>query len=362
MLVAVLGQRRFSYYYAINAALLTGYFCWRILDFAGLRELLAKPKETVKAFKKAKKEKANATEKAFLQPRATWIKVIVAGIAIFFLAFFPNIDKANAIASRPPLITQGWYSSLVWLKDNSPEPFEDADFYYERYETPFHYPETAYSVMSWWDYGHWITRIAHRIPVSNPFQQGAPEAGRFFIAQEEDSANQASELGVRYVVIDHLMPTAKFYAMPEWAGESNSVFREYYGVPLEGGGGTPQWLGLLHYPSYYNSTVARLYNFDGEAVAPSENSTVVVPWDGESNWEAAKIGYKNITAEPKFFSSYEEAEDYVSNQESGNYVIGSFDPFMTPVPLEKMEHYELVYASEQKWQGKPTVKIFEYSE
>ena len=36
MLIAVLGQRRFSYYYAINAALLTGYFSWRILDFADL--------------------------------------------------------------------------------------------------------------------------------------------------------------------------------------------------------------------------------------------------------------------------------------------------------------------------------------
>ncbi|GAI16776.1 unnamed protein product, partial [marine sediment metagenome] len=38
MLVAILGQRRFSYYTAINAALLTGYFSWRILDFAGLKE------------------------------------------------------------------------------------------------------------------------------------------------------------------------------------------------------------------------------------------------------------------------------------------------------------------------------------
>lgn len=52
MLIAVLGQRRFSYYFAINAALLTGYFSWRILDFAGLRVLLAKPVRPSKVTKK----------------------------------------------------------------------------------------------------------------------------------------------------------------------------------------------------------------------------------------------------------------------------------------------------------------------
>jgi len=46
----------------------------------------------------------------------------------------------------------------------------------------------------------------------------------------------------------------------EWAGESVGEYREYYGVPLEGRDEEAQWLGLLHYPSYYNSTVTRLYN------------------------------------------------------------------------------------------------------
>jgi Uncharacterized membrane protein, required for N-linked glycosylation len=114
MLIAVLGQRRFSYYYAINAALLTGYFAWRVLDFAGLKQLLARPKQIVKTYmtKKAKKKGAKAKQKTFLQPRATWVRVILAGIAIFFLIFFPNIGKAQALASEPSLITESWYSSL----------------------------------------------------------------------------------------------------------------------------------------------------------------------------------------------------------------------------------------------------------
>lgn len=238
MLAAVLGQRRFSYYFAINAALLTGYLSWRILDFAGLKKLLAPPAAVVEVVKKAKRKKAEAKarEKALRQRRAIRVKVIVAGVAVFFLVFSPNIGKAQALASQLPLIDHAWYSSLLWLKDNSPEPFDDPDSYYELYETPFHYPESAYGVLSWWDYGHWITRIAHRMPISNPFQQGASEAARFFVAQDEDSANQMMDkLGSRYVIIDYQLPTTKFYAMPEWTGSSSDQFYEVYYQPAQAG-------------------------------------------------------------------------------------------------------------------------------
>ncbi|GAI00748.1 unnamed protein product, partial [marine sediment metagenome] len=92
-------------------------------------------------------------------------------MAVFFLVFFPNIGHVRALAEDPPLMTEGWYSSATWLRENSPQPFGDPDFYYELYETPFHYPETAYGVVSWWDYGHWITRIGRRVPNSSPAGQ-----------------------------------------------------------------------------------------------------------------------------------------------------------------------------------------------
>jgi len=377
MLVAVLGQRRFSYYYAINAALLTGYFSWRILDFAGLEELLTKPKEAVMIVKQAKRKKVKAKEKAFQQRRrATQTKVTLAGAIIFFLIFFPciafpgikpytrvlgvPIKLTQPLASQPGLIDQSWYSSLLWLKDNTPEPFGDPDSYYELYEPPpagesYKYPESAYSIMSWWDYGHWITRIAHRIPISNPFQQGASQAAHFFTAQDEDSANQMMDkLGSRYVIIDHSMPTTKFYAMPEFIGSGSDEFYETYYVPAEAGRlkSSP-----LFYPTYYHSAVVRLYNFDGEAVEPKD-STTVISYQKKMNQEG--VWYKEITSS-KSFPSYEEAEAYISSQESGNYRIVGTDPFTSPVPLEKMAHYQLVYSSAQKWQGKPAIKIFEYA-
>jgi oligosaccharyl transferase (archaeosortase A-associated) len=374
ILIISLEERRWGYYYAINVALLAGYFSWKMLDIAGLSKLLAKSKEVVGAVKKFKKREKKAREKAkpktFMQPRGVWVRVIVVGIVIFFLVFFPNIGLwkdqptkigdglyigyTRALAEGPSLMDGGWYTSLLWLKDNTPEPFGDHDFYYELYppKDEFEYPETAYGVMSWWDYGYFIMQIAHRIPIANPGQTHAVEAGQFFTAQNESSANMlANELGSKYVMIDYAMATpAKFYAMVEWAGKNLSEFYEIYYVQTEQGG---QWT-YLFYPAYYNSIVVRLYNFDGKAVTPTESIVITseerVASDGQK--------YKEITS-GQSFSSYEDAQAYVASQTSGNYTIVGANPFSSPVPLEELNSYEFVYPSEGTI-NTTTVKIFKY--
>ena len=375
IMVAMVAQRRYCYYFAVNAALLTGYLSWRALDFAGLGKLLTKPREIMKTYttkKKKKKGKEKITEKRFLQPKATWIKVIVTGVAIFFLVFFPNIcpehgfsfGKLESCASRGPVaVDADWESALVWLRENTPEPFDDPDYYYQLYDFPpkaghgfedYDYPETSYGIMSWWDYGHWITRIGRRIPIASPFQGlAAPIAGKFLTSQNETEANQImDELGVKYVMSDYAMPVYKFYAMLVWAGKSESDFYDIYYVPAEGGNLQPV---RLFYPSYYNSTVVRLYNFNGQAVVPSENATIVISYREQVDRQGMR--YKEITSS-RSFSTYEEARDFVAGHTSENYRIAGVDAFKSPVPLEKLEHYQLVYASSSPY----PVKIFEYIE
>jgi asparagine N-glycosylation enzyme membrane subunit Stt3 len=277
----------------------------------------------------------------------------VAGIAIFLVVFFPNIGKAKTVASQPFLIDQAWYSSLEWLKDNSPEPFGTPDFYYEQYETPFHYPESAYGIMSWWDYGYWIMYISHRIPNCHPGGGNRAQVASFFVAQDENSADKImNKLGSKYVIIDYLMPTTKFYAMPEWAGKDADDFFEIYYVPDEEGKLQP---ARLFYPAYYSSILARLYNFDGKAVVPQK--ALVISYEEELTSEGVR--YKKVTSALSF-STYEQASDYISGQESRNYRIVSTDEFASPVPLPELEHYKLVHASSETWEGKPSVKIFEY--
>jgi dolichyl-diphosphooligosaccharide--protein glycosyltransferase len=369
MLIAILGQRRFGYYYAINAALLTGYFSWKMLDIAGLSKLLAKPKQVVEAVKKFKKREKKIKEKGkprtFMQPRGVWVRVIVVGIAIFFLVFFPNIGDAKTFVSRPflmgQMLDQGWHSSLLWLRDNSPEPFDDPDFYYEIYppRADFEYPETAYGVMSWWDYGYFIMQISRRIPNSNPMQAGAARAGQFFTAQDEDSVNELIDrykLGLKYVVIDHTMPTTKFYAMAEWAGSNVDEFRGVYYQRMQDGTMMPV---VLYYPTYYQSIVVRLYNFDGKAVVPNE--TIVISYEEKLTREGDR--YNEIT-NVWFFSTYEEAESHIAEQAADNYRIVNANPLDSPVPLEELNSYELVHESDARiGMGNmtlPAVKIFKY--
>ncbi len=125
-----------------------------------------------------------------------------------------------------------WFSSLTWLRDNTPDPQGSpvqSDFNYAggTYAKAYNsngtwadYPSSAYGVMSWWDYGHDIEYVAHRAPNANPFQAGILENGgndgscKFFLATDEaDGYRNLQNLGSKYVMIDLEMATTKFAAI-----------------------------------------------------------------------------------------------------------------------------------------------------
>ena len=368
MLAAMLGQVRFAYYFAVNVALLSGYLCWkipgwisRVFDRIGFRE----PKSADKKRKRGRaSEGGEPREFIYLKPR--YVSRVLAAIIVFFLAFFPNISEAKNTAENPWGPNDAWHSSLVWLRDNTPEPFGDPDFYYELYERPpageeYDYPESVYGVMSWWDYGYWITRIGRRIPNASPSGQSrANEAAQFLTAQDESSANvMLDELGSKYIIIDFEMATSKFHVLPTWVGGDLSDFYEmYYQTTSEG----IQQYQTLYYPMYYQSVCSRLYNFGGQAVVP-QNTTWAILYTEMEDESGNK--YKVITGaanEGLPFSTYEEAKEFVDD--NPDYTIVGAHPFFSPVPLEELEHYELKHESASIQWGEgaiPYVKIFQYS-
>ena len=372
MLAATLGQRRFAYYFVVNVALLTGYLSWLILEFAGFKETVSEPVAPSQKMKKKAKQKQR--QKSGTRLRGSRLNMALGIVVVFFLGFFPNIGGAINTASYAAFApSNAWCESLSWLKDNTPDPFGDPDFYYKLHELPpsgegYDYPETAYGIAAWWDYGYWIARIAHRLPNANPSQGGANWMANLFIAQDEDSANQLIDelhyastwrgcLNSKYLVIDHATATvSKFHALPTWAGSSKEEFYDVYYQPQE----DKLVAVYLFYPEYYRSLSTRLYNFDGSQVAP-QNSNVI---SYEERISREGKPYKEIT-EARSFPTYEEAEAYISSQESDNYRIVGPDPFVSPVPLEALEHYKLIYSSEssimQPNGGRVSeVKIFEY--
>ena len=366
ILAATLAMRRFAYYFAVNVALLTGYLSWLVIEFTGFKKLAAKPVEMsgVMMRERARVKKGIT---------ASHIYMAFGVIVVFFLSFFPNISPAIATASGAFFApSDSWCESLTWMRDNTPEPFGDPNFYYKLYEPPaagqaYNYPKTAYGVITWWDRGYWVTRIGRRIPTSNPGTGDRGEA-RIFTAQDEDSANKMideSWAGLRYVIVDYAITTigefgGRFSAVAVSSGSSPVKFYDVYYQSQQQGSKLVLTPGILYYPEYYRSLAIRLYNFDGKVAA--ESPTVISYQDKVS---PDGIHYKQIVSS-KSFSSYKEAEAYISSQKTGNYRIVRENPFVSPVPLEALKHYKLAYSSASTITQAgatpiPEVKIFEYA-
>ena len=112
-------------------------------------------------------------------------------------------------------------------------------------------------------------------------------------------------------------------------------------------------------------TCVRLFQFNGEAV--TDENPVVIDYEKVN-------GYKRIT-KITTFSSYEEALENLQTEGSENRKIVGLYPFISPIPLEAMEDYQMVYMSGGEVEHfdwdlipevspvqflLPEVKIFEY--
>jgi dolichyl-diphosphooligosaccharide--protein glycosyltransferase len=303
MLFACFGQNRFAAHYAVNVALLCGFLSWEIIEFVGFRgekrgigrekgqkgKVKGKMKTAGEKAEKAKpKSKVSESNPKRQVEKATWHlppELIFTVLIIGLVVFYPPLNTALASARYGGGPDFDWYESLAWLKENTPAPGLD---YYALYQEPplnettnkrerYDYPEPAYSVISWWDYGHWITRIARRIPVASPLGQdgiGGPYRGNdpgacvFFIAKNESVANEVADaLDVKYVVSDFMMADAynafynKFGAMTVWANDTGGYYTQVQ---------TDQGPQVMPSAKYYTTIVARLHIFDGTGVALSE--------------------------------------------------------------------------------------------
>ncbi len=315
-----IGQNRFVYYYAVNVALLCGLFAVQVtrLGFAFLSDTGKEKKEEKRIKGKQKKEerqrqKVESKKKERSEHGITELKKygtinhILVLFIVFFIVIYPvfypfPLNITNSFPENmpdnlkwtyyhakggPSVFPSDWYESLLWMRNNTPDPGVD---YYALYEEPpynettkkredYKYPDSAYGVMSWWDYGHVITLYAHRIPNSNPFQGGIggrnedgsirPGASTFFVSRDEEEANWIlDELGTRYVISDFMMADVfnayynKFGAITTWAGDTGGYYAQ---AEIEG---EPR---IVPSAKYYSTMEARLHIFDGTGVPLSED-------------------------------------------------------------------------------------------
>lgn len=282
-------------------------------------------------------------------------------------------------------LSPDWIESTTWLENNSPAT--GVDYFAEYPSVGYSYPNSSYGVMASWDSGHWITFFAHRIPITNPFQDnlaGTTGAAAFFLAQNESRADTILQgLGGRYVIVDSNLAVDTFTNLVPWASGSTDIspYISWFVLPEPNNTRILDKVHLFN-NGYFQTMAARLYNFDGSQTSP-ENVEYVqynirqVPAAGESagdvNGYARVIsgdetvdistGTGNLTLIP-------EGVTLSATQYAGVYSSYSYKPVAT-VPA--LNHYRLVHESPDNatvtvfpesdpvtLQDIKTVKIFEY--
>jgi len=361
ILVMTLAQNRFTYYYAVNVALLTGFLAIWIMQKFGVHEanldvdLSSDPSRGL-----AKLITSNA-------------KIIVAAVLIFALVLMPSISWSKEWAASTSSPESDWRTSTAWLQNNTPSPGMDL---YEMYKRPdegrYVYPDAAYGIMSWWDYGHLIEVIGHRMPNANPFQQGigsattnAPGSSPFFLAENESraeevlaalDASRSPYLNTKYVMIDQPMAVGKFHAMAAWSSISNS--RYMGGVYQEQGN---QWVPVqIWREPYFKTMTARLYFFDGTETTGDNGVGLSYRAMDAGNGVTVPV----LTEAPKITNNRSELEAYVAERKAAGDLaeIGALSPANSAFPLEALQHYRLVHESETAVtsSGQKLVKTFEH--
>ena len=351
-------QVRFNYYLAVVVAVANAFMFARVLDWVDLSGSLRTVTEDIQGYQ------VLAVVAAFL---------LIAAPVLAFPITLGNTAQGGGVQtntatqvgnSTGPGGILGWEGTFDWMQNNTPEEGNlggagnaDQMEYYGEYERTddFDYPEGAYGVMSWWDYGHWITTQSQRVPNANPFQQGATNAANFLLASSESAANERLRAGAaeqeetRYVMVDWQMASTRskfsaptvFYDAEENVS-SDDFYQSIY-VP-RGNGAVPG--AQIYSQRYYESMMIRLYRNHGSA---QDAAPIVTDWETRTYTTRTgeevdlKITPQDNSSMVKSFDNMSAARDYV--EEDGSARVGGVGPFPSE-DVPALQHYRLVKASE----------------
>jgi dolichyl-diphosphooligosaccharide--protein glycosyltransferase len=345
---AAFTQLRFNYYLAVVVAVMNAYLLAQVFEMEMLGIDAVRELSDVKAY----------------QVLTVLVVVMVVLMPVFVVPLSVGSGGSTSTAwevaegQGPGGVTQ-WDGNLQWMEANTPSEgtFGGADnemAYYGTYQgtEDFSYPEGTYGVMSWWDYGHWITVRGERIPNANPFQQGATSAANFLLASDEAAGAEVlaeqSEEGddTRFVMVDWQMasPSSKFGAPIVFYDRGNvsttDFYERVYGEQFRSS-------FLLKDQRYYESMMVRLYEYHGSAISPQpvvvdyERRTAQTQGGGTVEVKTIPPG-ENQTA-IRSFDNVSAARQFV--EEDGSAQVGGVGPYPQE-RVEALEHYRLVRVSE----------------
>jgi dolichyl-phosphooligosaccharide-protein glycotransferase len=404
MLFITIQHQRFLYYFTINIILLaaiciTEPFRWESNPFrnvissffagrsdndpAGIYQERSLPQ-----IKTGKKKKHDPAPVKMPGTGKYLAGVCIIGICLLtaaHIAISIQQDYQYGMNARERMIPGDWLDSLAWLGNNTPNP--GIDYFGQYDQKQFSAPADSYGIMAVWDAGHWITFFAHRLPVTNPFQDnlgGKRGTAAFFLAENEsDATHIIKAYQGRYVITDSVMAVDRFTNLVPWVSGSVDV-SHYIKWFLAPDVKNNLHLTKIHLfdDGYFQTMVVKLHNFDGSMAEPTTAEYVKyvirLPTAQES---AEATGYSRIITDKQNVT--------VSGLDNTTPVIpeglellpttyASLYSESPDKPLQKvpaLAHFRLIHESEQDARVIPfpesvpltlpgirMVKIFEYVE
>ncbi|WP_319578647.1 oligosaccharyl transferase, archaeosortase A system-associated [uncultured Methanospirillum sp.] len=264
ILISTILHLRYEYYAAVIVVLFTSIalaFTWDLL--------ISRQTVEPKSIGKGKKTLGNSLVQKNLP-------LIVVGLIILIITALSAQITWEVGTKQIQMIgmNDDWAGALTWLEKNSPDT--EIDYLKIYNKDGFSYPNNSYGVLSWWDYGHWITYLAKRIPITTPFQNNVPPVAQFLVSTDEKSADSLAEkMGAKYVIIDYEMINSKYPSLPLWAHGQNErdKYQKYYYQQSKNNPNQYDPVLTLK-PEFFTSMVSRLYIFDGTETNSTGGSLV----------------------------------------------------------------------------------------
>jgi dolichyl-phosphooligosaccharide-protein glycotransferase len=378
MLISTIQHIRYEYYMAINIAIMAsigvGYFTKNI-DFTFITskfniatKKISKLDDTPtqeapdkKQKPKSQKRKVESAKKSNDTSKYLNFIGLCMLVSLSAFAMFGGVTFGLAIGQSASIrLNQDWKESLVWLGQNTPDTGVD---YYKVYDIKtFSYPNTAYGVMSWWDYGHMITFISHRIPNANPFQAGVYgnySSSSFFMAPNEEKANEILDnLKTKYIVTDTEMATGKFWAMATWYNpqEGQEPYIKTLFVPTSQFSQTYE-AAPVYTLEFYNTMITRLHIYDGNSF--NVQNALYIEYETATN---KILSVDQLSLRDAMIKSLSLKDSVIKSK---SQVIGSPHPAQPIGVQNALQHYRLVHESQSSTitgNGVDVkyVKVFEY--
>ncbi|MBN1151720.1 MAG: glycosyltransferase family 39 protein, partial [Dehalococcoidia bacterium] len=114
MLSAVLSQRRFGYYYMLNASVLTGLVVSLVFQSEWSQRQLGLVRRVVQPVHAKNKAARRAMQSQLAARRGAIARLAIVALAIVAVIAVPCVEMAHNFAVERSLMTPGWWETLNW--------------------------------------------------------------------------------------------------------------------------------------------------------------------------------------------------------------------------------------------------------